>query len=77
MTMPASDTKSPVSVLVVDDHPVVRAGLRFSLSEAAGFELCGEAENADEACALAAKHAPRLVILDLNLGGRDGDKSVS
>ncbi|MBC8009260.1 MAG: response regulator transcription factor, partial [Burkholderiales bacterium] len=64
-------------MLIADDHPVVRAGLRFSLSAAAGFEICGEAENADDALALAEGHAPRLVILDLNLVGRDGDKTVS
>lgn len=75
--MPVSNENNPVRVLVVDDHPVVRAGLKFSLSAAAGFELCGEAENTDEALVLAERHAPGLVILDLNLGGRDSDKVVS
>lgn len=75
--MPHHTDNPPVRVLVADDHPVVRAGLRFVLTPAAGFEICGEAENADDALALAASHAPRLVILDLNLVGRDGDKTVA
>ncbi len=65
-----------VRVLVADDHPVVRAGLRFTLTPAGGFEICGEAENADDALALAAERRPRLVILDLNLNGRDGDRTI-
>lgn len=75
--MLASPENPPVRVLVADDHPVVRAGLRFVLTPAAGFEICGEAENADDALALAGLHAPRLVILDLNLGGRDGDRTIA
>ena len=74
---PTVSSPPPVRVLVADDHPVVRAGLRFSLGAAAGFEICGEAENADDALALAARHVPRLIILDLNLVGRDGDKTVA
>jgi DNA-binding NarL/FixJ family response regulator len=67
----------PIRVLVADDHPVVRAGLRFTLTPALGFEICGEAENADDALALGATHRPRLVILDLNLNGRDGDRTIT
>lgn len=67
----------PIRVLIVDDHPVVRAGLRFSLTPAGGFDLCGEAENADAALEMAAQISPQLIILDLNLGGRDGDKAVA
>jgi DNA-binding NarL/FixJ family response regulator len=69
--------KPRVRVLVADDHPVVRAGLRFTLTPAAGFEICGEAENADDALSLATTHRPRLVILDLNLNGRDGDRTIA
>lgn len=72
-----SPASSPVRVLVADDHPVVRAGLRFTLGPAQGFEICGEAENADDALALAARHAPRLIVLDLHLDGREGDRAVA
>lgn len=75
--MSLQSAAAPVRVLVADDHPVVRAGLRFSLGQAGGFEICGEAENAADAFALAERHAPRLVILDLHLGGRDGDRTVA
>lgn len=63
-------------VVVVDDHPVVRAGLRFSLKESDGYVICGEAESLEEARSLIRSHTPHLVILDLNMGGSESGDVV-
>ncbi|MEU8898243.1 response regulator transcription factor [Nocardia sp. NPDC048505] len=62
-----------VRVLVCDDHAVVRAGLLALLSSAADIEVAGEAGTGEEAIALAARLAPDVVLMDLQLGaGIDG-----
>lgn len=62
----------PISVLIVDDHPVVRQGLRVLLEVQDGLSVVGEAGDADGALALAAEHHPDVILLDLKLPGRDG-----
>jgi DNA-binding NarL/FixJ family response regulator len=62
----------PVSVLIVDDHPVVRRGLRVLLEVQDGIEVTGEAGDGATALALAAEHAPDVILLDLKLPGMDG-----
>jgi DNA-binding NarL/FixJ family response regulator len=62
----------PRTVLLVDDHPVMRAGLAMMLERATEFLLAGEAATAAEALALSGRLQPDLVVLDLMLGGRDG-----
>jgi DNA-binding NarL/FixJ family response regulator len=62
----------PISVLIVDDHPVVRRGLRVLLEVQDGIEVVGETGDADTALALAAEHAPDVILLDLKLPGPDG-----
>jgi DNA-binding NarL/FixJ family response regulator len=73
MTTPATgETSVPISVLIVDDHPVVRQGLRVLLEVQDGIEVAGEAGNGEAALALAAEHAPDVILLDLKLPGQDG-----
>jgi len=62
----------PISVLIVDDHPVVRRGLRALLEVQDGIEVAGEAGDGDTALALAAERAPDVILLDLKLPGLDG-----
>ena len=62
----------PISVLIVDDHPVVRRGLRVLLEVQDGIEVVGEAGNGATALALAAEHVPDVILLDLKLPGMDG-----
>ncbi len=62
----------PISVLIVDDHPVVRRGLRVLLEVQDGIEVAGEADDGDTALTLAASRAPDVILLDLKLPGRDG-----
>ena len=60
-----------MKILIVDDHPIVRAGLRRLLTAEAGFELC-EAASGREALSAFKEQQPTLVILDLNLPGIGG-----
>jgi DNA-binding NarL/FixJ family response regulator len=62
----------PISVLIVDDHPVVRRGLRVLLEVQDGIEVAGEAGEGAAALALDAEHAPDVILLDLKLPGMDG-----
>jgi two-component system response regulator NreC len=61
-----------IKVLIVDDHAIVRAGLRALLKCEPGMELVGEAIRGEEAIALAQQLLPDIVVLDLNLPGLDG-----
>ena len=60
-----------MKILIVDDHPIVRAGLGRLLTAEAGFEIC-EAASGREALSAFKEQEPTLVILDLNLPGIGG-----
>lgn len=60
------------SVLLVDDHPFVREGLRSFLGDVSGCTVAGEASTGEEALLLAAKLKPDFVLLDINLPGANG-----
>jgi DNA-binding NarL/FixJ family response regulator len=64
-------------VLIVDDHPVVRMGLRALLQRTRAFEVCGEAGSTAEALKLLSVEKPDLTLLDMTLGGRDGPDFVA
>ena len=77
MMSPDLDERRPSTshrgrVMIVDDHPVVRHGLRELLSHEPDLELCGEAESAEEALRLVGGLAPDLVIVDILLKGNNG-----
>ena len=64
-------------VLIVDDHPIVRMGVRAMLEQAPGFEMCGEAGSTVEALRLLSAENPDVTLLDLMLGGRGGADFVA
>lgn len=69
---------STVRVLLVDDHPVVRAGLHALLASHDGVEVVAEASSGEEAVALAAAAKPDVVLMDLRLGaGIDGAEATA
>ena len=65
-------TGTDVRVLVVEDHAVVRAGLKMLIESRAGMMVVGEARGAREAVELAAQCRPDVVLLDLDLGDHSG-----
>jgi two-component system, NarL family, nitrate/nitrite response regulator NarL len=62
----------PIRILIVDDHAVVRAGLRMLIEQNPAMRVIGLAGNRSEALALAASEQPNLIILDILLGDEDG-----
>lgn len=59
-----------IRVVIADDHPVVRAGVRALLEAEPDIEVVGEASTPDEAVALAESASPELVLMDLQFGDR-------
>jgi two-component system response regulator NreC len=62
----------PIRVVVVDDHALVRSGLRLLLEAEQGFVVEDEAADAEEAIRLARLHKPDVVLLDVVMPGRSG-----
>jgi DNA-binding NarL/FixJ family response regulator len=67
----------PIRLLIVDDHFVVRAGLRDVLSSQPDFEVVGEATNGVEGVALADRLKPDVVLTDLSMPQMDGVTAIS
>lgn len=57
----------PLKILVADDHPIVRAGIKAVLSTQRRWEICAEAENGTVLLELASQHQPDLAIIDYAL----------
>ncbi|MCG7204994.1 response regulator [Streptomyces arenae] len=68
--------EAPVSLLIVDDHPVVRDGLRGMFESAPGFTVLGEAANGVEAVTLAAALDPDVILMDLRMPGGGGVDAI-
>ncbi|TLX56836.1 two-component system response regulator NarL [Stutzerimonas nosocomialis] len=65
-------TMTSTRILLVDDHPMMRRGLRDLLDLEDDLETVGEAGNGEDAIRLAAELEPDLILLDLNMPGMDG-----
>ena len=65
-----------VRVLLVDDHPVVRQGLRALLSTQDGIEVVGEADDGEAAVAAAERLSPDVVLMDVVMPGMDGVEAL-
>jgi LuxR family transcriptional regulator, maltose regulon positive regulatory protein len=64
--------KREASVLLVDDHPVFRGGLRRLLEQEKGLKIAGEAADGQTALELVGKHSPDLVVMDITMPNLDG-----
>jgi DNA-binding NarL/FixJ family response regulator len=69
---PPNDTPAKKRVLIVDDHPIFRAGLTGLVNLEAGLTVCGEANDAAQAMQAVEKLHPDLVLLDMSLPGKGG-----
>jgi len=70
----------PIRVLIADDHPLVRSGLRVLLEREGEFHVVAEAADGYEAIDLAALHKPQVILLDVGmprLSGPDAAMSIS
>ena len=61
-----------IKIIIADDHPVVRSGLRALLASQSDFEIVGEAGNGEEAARLAISLVPDLILMDLQMPILDG-----
>ncbi|NUK62227.1 response regulator transcription factor, partial [Streptomyces lunaelactis] len=61
-----------IRVLLTDDQPLVRHGLRVLITDHPGLEVAGEAANGEEAVRLADQLAPDVVMMDIRMPGMDG-----
>jgi DNA-binding NarL/FixJ family response regulator len=66
-----------LTLLIVDDHPVVRDGLRGMFESAPGFRVLGEASNGVEAVAQAAALDPDVILMDLRMPGGGGVEAIA
>jgi len=67
----------PIRVVLADDHPVVRAGLRLTLTAEPDIVLAGEATSGDEARRLARELQPDVLLLDLSMPGPPAAETVA
>ena len=58
-----------IRVVIADDHPIIRSGVRGELDRSGGFEVAGEALDGDEALCLAQQVKPDVLMLDVNMPG--------
>ena len=66
-----------ISVLLVDDHTVVRSGLKALLGTQADIVVVGEAASGEEALEAAQQHSPAVILMDLAMGaGMDGMEAI-
>lgn len=67
----------PFSVLLVDDHKIMRDGIRAILSRDAAFVVAGEADNGSEAVQFVKAHRPAVVLMDIGLPGLNGVETTA
>ncbi|MDF0374838.1 response regulator [[Kitasatospora] papulosa] len=72
MSTPTSSEAPPVRLAVVDDDPLVRAGLTLMLGGAARVDIVGEAADGTEVAALVDRTHPDVVLMDIRMPGMDG-----
>jgi two-component system, NarL family, response regulator DevR len=70
------NNETTVRILLVDDHAIVREGLRALLEEEQGMDIVGEATNGDEAVEMAARLEPNLVLMDLKMPGLPASDAI-
>ena len=75
-TAPTAVKEAVIGVFLVDDHQLVRQGLRTILKGASGIEVVGEASSGEEALAVVKEIKPDVILMDIRMDGTDGFKSL-
>ena len=65
-------TVGRIRVMVVDDHPIMRNGLRDTLEASGRFEVVGQAEDGEEAVRTVEEVAPQVIVMDVIMPNKDG-----
>ncbi len=65
-------TEGRIRVMVVDDHPIVRSGLRDTLEASGRFEVVGQAEDGEEAVRTVEEIDPQVIVMDVIMPNKDG-----
>jgi two-component system invasion response regulator UvrY len=68
--------KEKISILLVDDHPIVRQGYRRVLEHQSDFHVVAEADNAASAYSAFKQHSPDVVVLDISMPGASGLEAI-
>ncbi len=72
MARPVAAAPAKYRIFIVDDHPIVRQGMKQLIESAGDLVVCGEAATGDEAVESVGKLQPQLVVADLSLPGKPG-----
>jgi len=67
-----TECKSKIKILIADDHPLFRQGLKNAFSETPDIEVVGEAENGNDVLGKVREHDLSLVLLDISMPGKGG-----
>ena len=67
-----NNSKEPIRVILADDHPIVRAGIRAELERLPSVQILAEASDGREALELAQKHRPNIIFMDISMRGLNG-----
>jgi DNA-binding NarL/FixJ family response regulator len=73
---PGADARKTIGILIVDDHEVVRVGLRHLIDKQPHMKIVGEARTLSDAVIIATREQPEIVILDLRLGDENGTEII-
>lgn len=68
----SESSNQPIRILLVDDHVIMRAGLRMLIENHKGMVVVGEAGTRIDALAIAEREQPEIILLDLDMGGESG-----
>jgi NarL family two-component system response regulator LiaR len=69
-------SSAPIKVLVVDDHVIVRQGIRALLAQVDGIQVVGEASDGEEAITEAGRLSPDVILMDLVMPKKDGIEAI-
>ena len=75
-TTPPVNRKPKTKVLLVDDHPILRTGLRRMIDQESDMQVCGEAEDGPNAFELCGTLTPDIAVIDISLKGSNGIELV-